>query len=337
LTSDREKLTDAAFYLATHEDELVTLDEVQRTPELFLTLRGLIDQGRRHGKKSGRFLILGSASVDLLRQSETLAGRVAYIELSPFDVLEIAGDRTQLWVRGGFPESLLAADDSLSLSWRRDFIRTYLERDIPQLGPRIPAATLHRFWTMLAHLQGGLFNAAQLARGLDVDGKTIARYLDLMVDLMLVRRLQPFQANVGKRLVKSPKIFVRDSGIVHALLNIGNHESLLGHPVVGASWEGFVLENLMAAAPFGTTPFFYRTAAGAEVDLLLEIPGHGLWAIEIKHGLSAQPAKGFFAACEDLRPAHRFVINSGQERYRIGPKIDAIGLKNMAETLAALG
>ena len=177
-TSDRERLSDAAFYLATHADELVILDEVQRTPELFLTLRGLIDQGRRHGKKSGRFLILGSASVDLLRQSETLAGRVAYIELSPFDVLEIVEDRTQLWVRGGFPQSLLAADDSLSLSWRRDFIRAYLERDIPQLGPRIPAATLLRFWTMLAHLQGGLFHAAQLARGLDVDGKTIARYLD---------------------------------------------------------------------------------------------------------------------------------------------------------------
>ena len=247
---DREKLFDPEFYLSGHEDDLVVLDEVQRTPELFATLRGLIDQGRRRGKKSGRFLLLGSASADLLRQSETLAGRIAYIELSPFDVLEIPrGSHEQLWVRGGFPESFLADDDLRSLIWRQDFIRTYLERDIPQFGPRIPAATLHRFWTMLAHAQGGLFNAAHLARGLAVDGKTVARYLDLMVDLMLVRRLQPFQANVGKRLVRSPKVYVRDSGIVHALLNIADRESLLGHPVSGGSWEGFVMENLIEAAP----------------------------------------------------------------------------------------
>jgi predicted AAA+ superfamily ATPase len=219
--------------------------------------------------------------------------------------------RRRLWVRGGLPESFLADDDSRSLIWRQDFIRTYLERDIPQLGPRIPAATLHRFWTMLAHVQGGLFNAAQLVRGLAVDGKTVARYLDLLVDLLLVRRLAPFQANIGKRLVKSPKVYVRDSGIVHALLNIGDHEALLGHPVSGASWEGFVIESLIAAAPRQTVPLFYRTGAGAEVDLLLEIPKHGLWAIEIKRGLTARPEKGFFIACDDLKPARRFVVNSG--------------------------
>jgi predicted AAA+ superfamily ATPase len=199
--ADRQKLSDPLFYLSQHEGRLVVLDEVQRMPELFGTLRGLIDAGRRHGKTSGRFLLLGSASVDLLRQSETLAGRIAYIELAPFDVLEIPDNQqTDLWVRGGFPESFLATDASRSLMWRQDFIRTYLERDIPQLGPRIPATTLQRFWTMLAHVQGGLFNAAQLARGLAVDGKTVARYLDLLVDLMLVRRLQPFQTNIGKRL-----------------------------------------------------------------------------------------------------------------------------------------
>ena len=218
---DREKLSDPVFYLSGHEDKLVILDEVQRMPELFAALRGLIDTGRRHGRTAGRFLLLGSASVDLLRQSETLAGRIAYIELSPFDVLETPEDRqTDLWVRGGFPESFLASDPSRSLIWRQAFIRTYLERDIPQLGPRIPATTLNRFWTMLAHVQGGLLNAAQLARGLAVDGKTVVRYVDLLADLMLVRRLQPFQSNAGKRLVKSPKVFVRDSGIVHALLNI---------------------------------------------------------------------------------------------------------------------
>jgi predicted AAA+ superfamily ATPase len=334
---DREKLTDATFYLSGHEDDLVILDEVQRVPELFTTLRGLIDQGRRRGKKSGRFLLLGSASADLLQQSETLAGRISYIELSPFDVLEVRADlRPQLWVRGGLPESFLADDEARSLIWRQDFIRTYLERDIPQLGPRIPATTLHRFWTMLAHVQGGLFNAAQLARGLAVDGKTVARYLDLLVDLLLVRRLQPFQANIGKRLVKSPKVYVRDSGIVHALLNISDHEALLGHPVSGASWEGFVTENLIAAAPLQTVPMFYRTGGGAEVDLLLEIPKHGLWAIEIKHGLSARPEKGFFIACDDLKPARRFVVNSGTERYRVNADTEAIGVRELAETLAGL-
>jgi len=334
---DREKLADASFYLSRHEDKVVILDEVQRLPELFSTLRGLIDQGRRRGKTAGRFLLLGSASADLLRQSETLAGRVAYIELSPFDVLETPDDqRDRLWVRGGFPESFLAVDESRSFAWRQDFIRAYLERDIPQLGPRIPATTLYRFWTMLAHVQGGLFNAAQLARGLSVDGKTVARYLDLMADLLLVRRLQPFQANIGKRLVKSPKVYVRDSGIVHALLNIGSHEALLGHPVAGASWEGFVVENLMAAAPPRTVPLFYRTAAGAEIDLLLEMPGHGIWAIEIKHGLTARPEKGFFVACDDLEPTRRFVVNSGTERYAVCAGLEAIGLRDLMTMLSAL-
>jgi uncharacterized protein len=334
---DREKLSDPVFYLSGHENQLVVLDEVQRMPELFAALRGLIDAGRRRGKTSGRFMLLGSASVEFLRQSETLAGRIAYIELSPLDVLETPEDRqTDLWVRGGFPESFLASNASRSLIWRQDFIRTYLERDIPQLGPRIPATTLHRFWTMLAHAQGGLFNAAQLARGLAVDGKTVARYLDLMADLMLVRRLQPFQSNIGKRLVKSPKVFVRDSGIVHALLNIADEESLLGHPVAGASWEGFVIENLVAAAPLRSAPLFYRTAAGAEIDLLLEIPGHGLWAIDIKRGLSARPQKGFYNACEDVEPAQRFVVNSGTERFPISEGVVAISLNELASTLAGL-
>jgi hypothetical protein len=334
---DRDKLIDPVLYLSGHENKLVILDEVQRMPELFAALRGLIDAGRRRGRTSGRFLLLGSASVELLRQSETLAGRIAYIEMSPLDVLETPdGRQTDLWVRGGFPESFLASDSSRSLIWRQSFIRTYLERDIPQLGPRIPATTLQRFWTMLAHVQGGLFNAAQLARGLAVDGKTVVRYLDLLADLMLVRRLQPFQSNIGKRLVKSPKVFVRDSGIVHALLNISDEESLLGHPVVGASWEGFVMENLVAAAPMRTVPLFYRTAVGAEIDLLLEIPSHGLWAIEIKRGLTARPEKGFFVACEDVKPDKRFVVNSGTERYPVSEGVDAISLRDMATMLAAL-
>lgn len=340
---DREKLADPVFYLQAHEDQLVILDEVQRLPELFQSLRGLIDRGRRKGKRSGRFLLLGSASNDLLKQSETLAGRIAYVELSPLDVLETskdAGDKAavlrKLWTRGGFPESFLAESDARSFIWRQDFIRTYLERDIPQLGPRIPATTLYRFWSMLAHVQGGLFNAAQLARGLAVDGKTIARYLDLLVDLMLARRLQPWQSNGGKRLVKSPKVYIRDSGVLHALLQLGDTEALLGHPVAGASWEGFAMENLIAMAPPRTAPFFYRSSAGAEIDLLLDIPGHGLWAIEIKLGLNARPRQGFHIACNDLQPAKRFVVNSGEERYQVVPGTEVIGLKELGAILAAL-
>lgn len=334
---DRERLADPVFYLSGHADELVVLDEVQWMPDLFAILRGLIDEGRRQGKRSGRFLLLGSASIDLLQQSETLAGRVAYIELGPLDVMEIPGDEhTRLWVRGGFPDSFLAESEAPSLAWRQDFIRTYLERDIPQLGPRIPATTLRRFWTMLAHVQGGLYNAAQLARGLSVDGKTIARYLDLLVDLMLVRRLQPYQTNLGKRLVKSPKVYVRDSGILHALLNVADHETLLGHPTVGTSWEGFVIENLIAAAPAGTVPMFYRTAAGAEIDLVLEIPRHGLWAIDIKLGLSARPEKGFFLACADLQPARRIVITSGIESRPINADTEAMGLAALCGALSEL-
>jgi predicted AAA+ superfamily ATPase len=252
-----------------------------------------------------------------------------------------AGDETdetlrRLWTRGGFPDSFLATTDARSLVWRQDFIRTYLERDIPHFAARIPAATLSRFWTMLAHVQGGLFNAAQLARGLALDGKTVARYLDLMVDLMLVRRLQPFHGNIGKRLVKSPKVFIRDSGVLHALLNIPDNEGLLGHPVAGASWEGFAMENLIGAAPPNAAPLFYRTGAGAEIDLLLEIPGHGLWAIEIKLGLHSRPRPGFHIACEDLGPAKRFVVNSGHERQTIAPETESIGLGQLASLLASL-
>ena len=336
---DREKLHDAEAYLASHEDKLVILDELQRVPELFQTLRGLIDQGRARGREAGRFLLLGSASIDLLKQTgESLAGRIAYVELAPFDPLEVApADAGRLWVRGGFPPSFLADSDERSALWRESFIRTYLERDIPQLGPRIPAETLRRFWTMLSHAQGGLMNAAQVARGLAVDGKTVARYLDLLVDLLLVRRLPPYHANTGKRLVKSPKVYVRDSGLVHALLRLDDRESLLSHPVAGLSWEGFVVEALLRVAPERTQASFYRTAVGAEIDLLLELGGrHGLWAIEIKRGLTARPSKGFHSARTDLAPAKSFIVYSGEERYPIAEGVEAIGLRALAEELAGL-
>ena len=336
--TDRAKLADAGRYLAEHEDKLVILDEVHRAPEIFQILRGLIDQGPRRGKVGGRFLLLGSASVELLKQSgESLAGRISYLELTPFDATEVDGERMdRLWIRGGFPASFLAANDRISLDWREDFIRTYLERDVPQFGSRIPAETLRRFWTMLAHHQAGMHNAATLAQGLGVDGKTVARYLDLLVDLLLVRRLSPWHRNVGKRLVKSPKVFVRDSGLVHALLGLGNKEQLLGHPVVGPSWESFVLETLLVLAPRGTEANFYRTAAGAEIDLVLTLPGGKLWAVEIKRSSAPKLERGFHLACADLKPARRFVVYPGADRFPLDAETEVLGLAELGKRLQAL-
>jgi len=332
---DRAKLSNPARYLAEHRDELVILDEVHRLPELFQSLRGIIDQGRRQGKANGRFLLLGSAAMDLLKQSgESLAGRISYLELGPFDALEVAPPAVEsLWVRGGFPRSFLAESDALSMEWRRNFIRTYLERDVPQFGFRMAAETLRRFWTMLAHNQSQTFNAAILARGLGVSAMTIASYLDLLVDLLLVRRLPPWHRNVGKRLVKSPKVYVRDSGIAHALLGIRDKEALLGHPVVGQTWESFVTETLIAAAPEGTEAHYYRTATGSEVDLVLTLPGGKLWAIEIKRSSAPKVERGFHIACEDLKPKKRFVVYPGEERFSLDDDTDAVGVVALAKAL----
>jgi hypothetical protein len=256
------------------------------------------------------------------------------LELSPFSVLEPTKEPLDnLWLRGGFPESLLAAGDGPSLRWRRDFIRTYLERDIPQFGPRIPSETFRRFWIMLAHRQGSPLNLAELARNLGFDAKTAARYLDLLVDLLLVRRLAPWQANVGKRLVKAPRIFLRDSGLLHALLSIPDLEALLGHPVLGASWEGFVIENLLANEPEGVSSHFYRSGGGAEVDLLVTFSDGTCWAVEIKRSLKPRPERGFHAACADLSPQRRFVVYPGQERYPIAADIEAIPLRDLAQEI----
>ena len=330
--ADRAKLSDPELYLADHEDKLVILDEIHRVPELFQSLRGLIDRGRRKGKRARRFLLLGSASMDLLQQSgETLAGRIAYLELASIDVLEVARDvHDKLWIRGGFPDSFLAADDGRSLAWRQNFIRTYLERDVPQLGPRIPAETLRRFWTMLAHTQGGLLNAASLARGLAVDGKTIARYLDLMVDLLLVRRLTPWHRNIGKRLVKSPRIYVRDSGVVHALLGLGSKEDVLGHPVAGLTWEGFVIENIINTAPESTVASFYRASGGAEIDLIVTLPGRRPWVIEIKRSLEPKLTKGFYHACADVKPEAKYVVYPGAEQFSLSNDVSAINVVDLA-------
>jgi predicted AAA+ superfamily ATPase len=334
---DRAKLQNAELYLSGHEGKLVILDEVQRAPGLFQSLRGLIDRGRRQGRRNGRFLLLGSASIDLLHQSgETLAGRIAYLELTPFHALELeAGQMDSLWLRGGFPDSLLAGGDDISLKWRLDFIRTYLERDIPLLGPRIPAETLRRLWTMLAHNQGELLKAAKLAAALGVDGKTVSRYLDLLVDLLLVRRLRPWHGNTGKRLVKSPKTYVRDSGIAHALLGISNREGLLSHPVCGQSWEGFVIENCLSVAPPHSEAHFYRTSAGAECDLLITFPDQKTWAVEIKRSQAPSVSKGFYFAQDEIKPEASYVVYPGQESFPLNERVQAVGLICLMRLIAS--
>ena len=335
---DLQKLADPAHYLGLHADSLVILDEVQRRPDLFMSLRGVIDARRREGRGNGRFLILGSASNKPLRQSsESLAGRISYRELSglgPFEIEAPHGDPLRkLWTRGGFPDSFSAPSDHASHAWRRNLVRTYVERDIPQMGPRIPAETLFRFWTMLAHLQGELFNASKLARSLGCASVTINRYVDLMVDLLLVRRLEPWSGNVQKRLVRSPRIYVRDSGIVHALLNIADHEGLMGHPVLGKSWEGFVIEKVITAAASDVLPFFYRTSAGAEIDLLLEFGPDDRWAVDIKAGRAPTPTRGFHLACEDLKIKRKFLIYGGEDRFAAGNQTTVLSLSRFIESL----
>ena len=336
--ADRRVLTEPDLYLDEQVGKLVIIDEVQQMPDLFKTLRGQIDMRRRKGARTGQFLLLGSASNVLLHQSaESLAGRVRYIEMPPLLLDEVGEDRmNDLWLRGGFPDSFQADSDQNSLAWREDFLRTYLERDIPALGPRIPAATLRRFWTMLAHAQGGLLNAAALAEGLGVSGQTVGRYLDLLVDLMLVRRLQPRHENAGKRLVKSPKVFVRDSGLVHALLGLGSLESVLGHPVIGGSWEGFCIETLIAAAPIGTEPFFYRTSAGAELDLVLRFPSDTICAIEIKRSTTPKVSRGFHLSVDDIKADRKILVYAGEREVPAGDGLRAMPLATAVEQLRNL-
>lgn len=327
--SDLARIADIEQFCDLNDTSMVIFDEVQLAPNLFAPLRGVIDARRRSGKRSAQFLFLGSASIELLRQSsETLAGRVAYCELRPLDVREAGyGALHQLWHRGGFPESYLADSETGSLDWRLDFIRTYLERDMPQLGPRIPAETLRRFWTMLAHNQGQIFNASALGRGLGLRSVTISRYLDFMVDLFLVRRLQPWTSNLGKRLIRAPKTYVRDSGVCHALLAIASLNDLLGHPVVGGSWEAFVIENIIGTLPRHARFGYYRTSGGAEIDLVVDLGPGKLAAIEIKRSRAPSVSRGFFSACEDLEPTLRLVVHTGDESFPLSREVEAVSLE----------
>ena len=333
--ADRLRLDDADGFLRGQGNKLVILDEIHRMPGLFEVLRGIIDQRRRDGQRFGQFLLLGSASLDLMQQSsETLAGRVAYVDIGPVHALEWpTQDLDALWLRGGFPDSLLAADDAASLRWRDDFVRSYLQRDVPLFAPRLPAETIGRLWTMLAHQQGALLQQSRLASGLGVSSPAVDRYIDLLVDLQLVHRLRPWSGNIGKRLVKAPKLYVRDSGLVHALLGLESMHALAGHPVCGPSYEGFCISNLLAAAGPACAAYSYRTHAGAEIDLLLERAGKPWMAIEIKRSSAPALSKGFDIACTDLQVAQRYVVYPGIDRFLLRYGTQAVGLTELMQLL----
>ena len=332
--SDLAKLTEPELFLEPFANRLVVLDEVQLRPDLFPVLRALVDARRT----PGRFLILGSAAPALIQHSsETLAGRIEFLELAPLNLAEVAVQEASpnvaqtLWSRGGFPDSYLARSDAASMRWREAFMRSYLERDIPQLGIRISAATLRRFWLMLAHYHGQLWNASTLAGSLGVSAPSVRHYLDILESTFMVRVLQPYSANLGKRLVKSPKVYVRDSGLLHALLNLPDHDALLGHPVLGASWEGWVIEQILAQAPDGTRPYFYRTASGNELDLLLELPGGALRAVEIKHSAAPKVGKGFNEALDALKLDRGFVIAKVDAPYPLSQRAQVLPLSRLAD------
>lgn len=344
LDTDLNKLSDPESYLRRFEDKLLIIDEVQRKPDLFRVLRGLVDIRKRAGESSGQFLLLGSASRDLLQQSsESLAGRIRYLELTPFSVLEIfKNDRTgfnpeKLWFRGGFPDSYLATSDDESWEWRNDFISTYVERDIPQMGPQIPATRMKKFWAMLAHYHGQQVVLSEIGKSLEVSHPTIKTYLDILTDFYMVRQIQPWAGNTKKRMVKSPKIYLRDSGILHKLLNISSFEDLLGNPVLGASWEGFVIENIIVQLSSKWQYSYYRTTSQTEIDLILEGPDNQTWAIEVKRSSAPKVGAGFHSASEDIKATAKFVIYSGAERYPMANDTEAIGLPEFLEMLEIIG
>lgn len=340
LDSDLNKLSDPESYLRRFEGKLVIVDEVQLKPDLFRILRGLVDIRKRNGERAGQFLLLGSASRDLLQQSsETLAGRIRYLELTPFSVLELYSDdplgfnMEKLWFRGGFPDSYLGFTDDESWEWRADFISTYVERDIPLMGPQISSTRMKRFWTMLAHYHGQQVVLSELGRSLEVSHTTIRHYLDILTDFYMVRQIQPWSGNTKKRLIKSPKIYLRDTGILHSLLNISSFDSLLGNPVLGASWEGFVAENIILQLSSKWRYSYYRTSSQIEIDLVLESPENEIWAIEIKRSGSPVLKRGFYDACKDIEAVKRFVVYGGNDRYSLSQGVEAIGLIEFLQML----
>ena len=329
LPSDLNKLQDPELYLSRFEDTLVIIDEIQRMRSLFPLLRALVDRNR----SAGRFLILGSASLELIRHSsESLAGRIIYHELSPFSLSEINSENIQkLWLRGGYPESYISRNNDESYVWREAFIKSYLETDIPQLGIRIPAQQLRRFWTMIAHSHGQLWNASKIAGSLGISAPTVMSYLDILEETFIVRQLRPYYSNIKKRLIKSPKVYIRDSGLLHALLNIRTLDDLHGHPALGSSWEGFVVEQILRILPERWQAYFYRTGAGAEIDLVLFDGKHKPVAVEIKYSVSPKLERGFWNAYEDLSCKKGFVLYPGEESYPLGRNVATLPAKKLAE------
>lgn len=323
------------LFCKQHKDELIIFDEIQNTPELFPVLRGVIDKRRREGRDSGQFLLLGSASLELVKQAgKRLAGRVAYLDMTPLHALEVGKENVEkLWTRGGFPQSYLAASDEDSFRKRKYLIRSYLEKDIPFFDRSVPQETMQRLWLMLAHLQGQPFNASAIADNLGIDYRKVIAYTDLLVDLMLVRRLQPFHINIGKRLVKTPLLYIRDSGLLHALLTIQNWDTLITHPISGSSWEGFVIENLMAVAPDYVIPYFYRTSSGAEMDLVLLFPDQSKLAIEIKRSPRPKLSKGFYSSQKDIQPKHSYIVTPEEKAFPIDEQTKQIGLYELMTQL----
>ena len=340
LDTDRNKLHDPEAYLRRFTNKLLIIDEVQRQPDLFRLLRGLVDLRKRDGERAGQFLLLGSASRDLLQHSsETLAGRIRFLELCPFSALEArhADQQTfaleQLWFRGGFPDSYLAASDDQSWDWRSDFIESYLEKDIPVMGAQVAAATIRRLWTMLAHSHGQRVNLSKFGESLGVSHTTVRHYLDILTNFYMLRQIQPWSGNSKKRLVKSPKIYLRDTGIMHRLLHLPDMESLLGHPCIGASWEGFVIENIIINLSNKWLYSYYRTSSQAEIDLVLEGPAQAVWAIEVKRALAPTPSKGFYLASNDIKATKKFIIYPGSDRFPMPGDIEVLGLVDFLQLI----
>lgn len=329
--ADINKLTDPDAFFSRFGESLICLDEIQRLPDLFPLLRGVIDRQKRNTQ----FLLLGSVSRDLIRQSsESLAGRLSYLEITPFLQSELpAIDLAMHWLRGGFPRSFLAADDETSFQWREDYIRTFLERDIPQLGFQIPANTMARLWQMLAHSHGQLLNTSRLASSMGVSPHTIRKYIDLLEQTFMLRVLLPYASNTKKRLIKSPKVYLKDSGILHALLGIENEQELFGHPVYGASWEGYVIENILPCMPRWKASF-YRTSNGAEMDLVLE-KGTQRVAVEIKASTSPTLSKGFWLSRDSIEPDETCVIAPVDSTYAVAEQVTVMPLAEFVGKFAS--
>ena len=341
LDSDLVKLDEAEAYLRRFDNKLLVIDEVQRKPDLFRLLRGIVDFRKRAGEKTGQFLLLGSASRDLIQHSsETLAGRLRYIELAPFSAIELnkTGQKSleTLWLRGGFPDSYLAATDDDSWDWRSDFIASYLERDIPLMGPNVSTTTMRRLWSMLAHNNGQQVNYSKLGESLGFSYKTIKNYIDTLTDFYMLRQVRPWAGNTKKRLVKSPKIYLRDTGIAHRFLNITDMEDLLGHPGVGASWEAFVIENILRLVSDKWQYSYYRSTAQAEIDLVLEGPQKEILAIEIKRSIAPKVSKGFHYASDDIEATEKIVIYPGTEQFPLGNDVEVVGMPAFIQKIAEI-